>query len=190
MIMLLFCARRQRCLDYVALVPCNLYGPHDNFDERDSHVLPALVRKAHAAAAGGAPYRPLGTGNALRQFMHVGDFSRVILWAAVGGHEGGRDPRLLIVAPDEEHSIRELSDTVRWAVGEVTGAQIPETVWEESAAGDDGQRAKRVSNAALMRARPGTSFRPLREGVLDVVRWYAERVADGGGGVRGVEIDR
>src|SRR5690606_21164733 len=66
--------RRQHGDDFIAAMPTNLYGPGDNFDLASSHVLPALIRKAHEARRGGASELVVwGTGTALREFMHVDD---------------------------------------------------------------------------------------------------------------------
>jgi GDP-L-fucose synthase len=68
--------RRQHGVDYIAAMPTNLYGPGDNFDLAASHVLPALIRKAHEAKlAGEAQFEIWGTGAARREFMHVDDLA-------------------------------------------------------------------------------------------------------------------
>ena len=59
---------------YLAAMPTNLYGPGDNFDLNSSHVMPALIRKAHEAKVGGARELVIwGTGKPLREFLHVDD---------------------------------------------------------------------------------------------------------------------
>ena len=74
----LMCAayRRQYGCDFVSVMPTNLYGPGDNFDLDTSHVLPALIAKAHAAKLAGAPALTLwGTGAARREFLYVDDLA-------------------------------------------------------------------------------------------------------------------
>jgi GDP-L-fucose synthase len=68
--------RRQHGRDYISAMPTNLYGPGDNFDLNSSHVLPALIRKAHEAKESGATSMELwGTGTPRREFLHVDDLA-------------------------------------------------------------------------------------------------------------------
>src|SRR3546814_10342513 len=66
--------RRQYGRDYISAMPTNLYGPGDNFDLQSSHVLPALIRKAHQAKLDGdATMTVWGTGTPRREFLHADD---------------------------------------------------------------------------------------------------------------------
>ena len=66
--------RRQYGNDFISIMPTNLYGPGDNFDLKSSHVLPAIIRKAHDAKVSGAQHLTIwGTGTPLREFLHVDD---------------------------------------------------------------------------------------------------------------------
>jgi GDP-L-fucose synthase len=68
--------RRQYGRHYVSVMPCNLYGPNDNFDLKTSHVLPALIRKFHEAKIAGRDEVVIwGTGAPLREFLHVDDLA-------------------------------------------------------------------------------------------------------------------
>jgi GDP-L-fucose synthase len=68
--------RRQYGCDFISCQPTNLYGPHDNFDLDNSHVLPALLRKAHEAKLSGAASMIVwGTGSPRREFLHVDDLA-------------------------------------------------------------------------------------------------------------------
>ena len=68
--------RRQHDCDFVSVMPTNLYGPGDNFDLQSSHVLPALIAKAHAAKLAGADALTIwGTGTPRREFLHVDDLA-------------------------------------------------------------------------------------------------------------------
>ena len=73
-VMLTAAARRQHGLDYISGMPTNLYGPGDNYDLGSSHVLPALIRKAHEAKGAGADAMTIwGSGAVRREFLHVDD---------------------------------------------------------------------------------------------------------------------
>lgn len=68
--------RRQHGCDFISAMPTNLYGPGDNFDLNTSHVLPALIRKAHEAKVSGADHIVIwGTGTPRREFLHVDDLA-------------------------------------------------------------------------------------------------------------------
>ena len=73
--------RRQFTRRYISVMPCNLYGPNDNFDLLSSHVIPALMRKVHEAKRAGAGAVEIwGTGSPLREFLHVDDLARGVLF--------------------------------------------------------------------------------------------------------------
>ncbi|MBL8009272.1 MAG: GDP-L-fucose synthase, partial [Flavobacteriales bacterium] len=68
--------RRQYGCNYISAMPTNLYGPNDNYDLNNSHVLPALIRKFHTAKVTGAPSVEVwGTGSPMREFLHVDDLA-------------------------------------------------------------------------------------------------------------------
>jgi GDP-L-fucose synthase len=68
--------RRQYGCDYIAAMPTNLYGPNDNYDLQNSHVLPALLRKMHTAKMSNADKVEIwGTGSPMREFLHVDDLA-------------------------------------------------------------------------------------------------------------------
>ncbi len=70
--------RKQHNVDFVSLMPTNLYGPGDNFDLKSSHVLPALLRKFHEAKETGGPVQLWGTGKPRREFLYVDDVARAV----------------------------------------------------------------------------------------------------------------
>jgi GDP-L-fucose synthase len=71
--------RKQHGRRYISVMPCNLYGPGDNFDPMNSHVLPALLRKFHEAKAEELPEVVVwGTGKPLREFLHVDDLAKAV----------------------------------------------------------------------------------------------------------------
>ncbi len=73
--------RRQYGCDFISAQPTNLYGPGDNYDLRSSHVIPALIAKAHAAKLSGAKSVEIwGTGNPRREFLHVDDLADALVF--------------------------------------------------------------------------------------------------------------
>jgi len=70
---------KQYGCNFISVMPCNLYGPNDNFHIEDSHVLPALIRRFHEAKENNAPHVEVwGTGKARREFMHVDDLADAV----------------------------------------------------------------------------------------------------------------
>jgi GDP-L-fucose synthase len=73
--------RREYGNDFISAMPTNLYGPGDNYSERTSHVLPALIRKAHEAKVTGAPHIVVwGSGRPRREFLHVDDLADALVF--------------------------------------------------------------------------------------------------------------
>jgi GDP-L-fucose synthase len=99
---------------YVSAMPTNLYGPNDNYDLQTSHVLPALIRKAHEARLrGDAEYVVWGTGTPMREFLYVDDLAD----ACVHMMEQGYDGPLVNVGTGQDVTIGELARTVMDVVG-------------------------------------------------------------------------
>lgn len=106
--------RRQYGVCYHSAMPTNLYGPGDNYHEKNSHVLPALIRRFYEAKKSGASKVVLwGTGKPLREFLHVDDLAD----ACVCLLELDNPPDLVNLGSGEEVSIRELAEIVADAVG-------------------------------------------------------------------------
>ena len=106
---------RQYGTQYVSVMPTNLYGPNDNYDLNNSHVLPALIRKAHEAKLrGDASYVVWGSGKPLREFLYVDDMADacVYLMELDDIHDG-----LFNVGTGQDVTIRELAETVMDVVG-------------------------------------------------------------------------
>ena len=105
---------RQHGRQYVSVMPTNLYGPNDNYDLASSHVLPALIRKAHEARLrGDHEYVVWGSGNPRREFLYVDDLAD----ACVHLMERGYDGPLVNIGSGEDVTIRELAETVMDVVG-------------------------------------------------------------------------
>ena len=100
---------RQYGTQYVSAMPTNLYGPNDNYDLANSHVLPALLRKAHEAKQrGDDKFEVWGSGRPMREFMHVDDMADASVFIMESGIEDG----LYNVGTGTDVTIRELAETV------------------------------------------------------------------------------
>lgn len=106
--------RREHGCDFIAAQPTNLYGPGDNYDLNSSHVLPALLRKAHEAKLSGAPSMTVwGSGTPLREFLHVDDLADAVVFLAKNYSGEGH----VNVGSGEEISIRGLAELICETVG-------------------------------------------------------------------------
>ena len=105
---------RQHGRQYVSVMPTNLYGPNDNYDLANSHVLPALIRKAHEAKLrGDAQLVVWGTGTPKREFLYVDDLADACVYLMERGYDG----TLLNIGTGQDLSIAELARRVMQVVG-------------------------------------------------------------------------
>jgi GDP-L-fucose synthase len=99
---------------YVSVMPTNLYGPNDNYDLANSHVLPALLRKAHdAKLRGDSSYTVWGSGRPMREFLYVDDLADACVHLMQTGYDGP----LVNIGTGVDVTIRELAETVMDVVG-------------------------------------------------------------------------
>ncbi len=158
--------RKQHGRNYVSVMPCNLYGPNDNFNLETSHVMPALMRKFHEAKVSGAKEVMVwGTGTPLREFLHVDDLAKGVVWCL----DHYNDYEHINCGAGFDVTIRELAETVGRVVG-FTGDLVFDT------SKPDGTPRK-IMDSSRMRAlgwKPEISF---EEGIASTYRWYLENVA-------------
>jgi GDP-L-fucose synthase len=154
--------RRQHGFNAIVLVPGNIYGPHDNFDLNNSHVIPALIRKFIEAKAVGKTEVPAwGTGKPTRDFVYIADVCEAIL-LAVENYNGSD---IINLSYGKTVTIKELTETV----AELTGYQ-GHIAWDTSK--PDGQMFKGF-DVTRMKELLGYECRTsLREGLKKTVDWY------------------
>ena len=155
--------RRQYGFDAISLMPTNLYGPGDNFDLQNSHVLPALIRKFHEAKLAGADEVIIwGTGTPLREFLHVDDMAD----AAVFLMRHYSEEQFVNVGSGSDLSIRALAELVAEVVG-FQGRIVNDT------SKPDGTPRK-LMDVSRLRAMGWSPRIGLREGIEGAYRWYVE----------------
>ena len=160
--------RRQYDCDFISAMPTNLYGPGDNYDPVGSHVLPALIRKAHEAKQAGAEAITLwGTGTPRREFLHVDDLAEACLFLMreYSGEEH------VNVGSGEDLPIAELAALVNAAVG--FDGRI-----ETDPSKPDGTPRK-LMDSARIRALGWTPRIDLESGIADAYRDFLSRAATG-----------
>lgn len=106
--------RRQYGVNYISAMPTNLYGPNDNYDLNNSHVLPALIRKFHTAKITNAPSVEVwGTGSPMREFLHVNDLADACYFLL----QNYNDELFVNIGTGEDLSIKALAEMIKDIVG-------------------------------------------------------------------------
>jgi len=157
--------RKQHGFDAISVMPTNLYGPGDNFDLQNSHVLPALIRKFHEAKeAGDAAVSVWGTGTPRREFLHVDDLADAVVYLM----ENYSSPEIVNVGWGQDISIGELAELVRKVVGF-------EGEIEFNASKPDGTPRKLLDTSRLS----ALGWQPrisLADGIAVTYDWYRQSV--------------
>lgn len=154
--------RRQHGFNAIVLVPGNLYGPHDNYDLNNSHVIPALIRKYIEAKAAGENEVPAwGSGKPTRDFVYVADVCEALLLAAE--KYDGSD--IINISSGNTITIKELTETV----AELTGYR-GRVVWDTSK--PDGQMFKGFDVSRMKEVLGHECRTTLRDGLRKTIDWY------------------
>ena len=157
---------REYGANFISAMPTNLYGPNDNFGLEESHVLAALLRKAHDAKRSGARELVVwGTGTPRREFLHVDDCASACLFLL----EKYDSPEIINVGCGEDISIRELAELICDLVG-FDG----ELTWEKT--NPDGTPRK-LLDVSKLRALGWAPTIPLRDGIARTYDWFLKSVA-------------
>ncbi len=100
--------------NFISVMPTNLYGPNDNYDLNNSHVLPAMIRKFHEAKSKGDSFVEIwGTGKPMREFLHVDDLADACYYLMLNYNE----KELVNIGTGKDITIKELAETVKDIVG-------------------------------------------------------------------------
>ena len=101
--------RSQYGCNFISVMPTNLYGPNDNYDLQNSHVLPAMIRKFHEAKLNGTSVELWGTGSPKREFLHADDMAEACVFLMENYNESG----LVNIGTGEDLSIKELAEMIQ-----------------------------------------------------------------------------
>lgn len=153
--------RRQYGRRWISAMPTNIYGPGDNFDLENSHVLPALIRKFHDAKTNGDEVVTLwGSGSPFREFLHADDLASACLFLL----ENYGNEVAINVGSGEEISIKDLAELVKKVVG--FEGQIH---WDASKPDGTPRKLLEVSKLSRLGWSPKVE---LHEGIRDTYKWY------------------
>ena len=159
--------RLQHGRRYISVMPCNLYGPNDNFNLETSHVLPALMRKFHEAKISDAKQVVVwGSGTPLREFLHVDDLAKGVVWCL----DNYDEYQHINCGAGFDVTIRELAEMV----GRTVGFQ-GKLVFDKTK--PDGTPRK-IMDSSRIRAlgwKPDISF---EDGIAATYQWYLKNIAN------------
>ena len=154
-------ARQQYGADFISAMPCNLYGPGDNFSLENSHVLPAIIRKMNEAKLrGDAVVKLWGTGLPLREFLHVDDLAQACLLLM----DKYSEPGTINMGSGQEVTIQALAETVAMVVGYHGKLEFDKSK-------PDGTPRKIMDNSRIQEL-GWTPKISLKQGIQEVYQWY------------------
>jgi len=159
--------RRQYGFNAISLMPTNLYGPGDNFDLQNSHVLPALIRRFHEAALRGDPTMSIwGTGTPRREFLHVDDLADAVIHL-MNGYE---NEQIINVGWGEDVTIRELAEMIAKTSG-FHGRLVFDSTKPDGAP----QKLLDTSRLSALGWRPKIT---LQTGIEQTYEWFKRHVSE------------
>lgn len=168
------CYRKQHGCNFVTLVPNNLYGPNDNYDLENSHVVPALIRKVFEAKMSRLDKVKIwGTGKPLREFTYAKDAAQIALWAC----ENYNDEDPLNIGCTEQVSIFELATMIS-SILEYKG----EIIFDSEK--PDGQMMKPSSNKKLRSLGYSSEYTDLKTGLEETVSHFSQNYPN----LRGINL--
>jgi GDP-L-fucose synthase len=155
--------REQYGVKYTSVIPCNIYGPNDNFSLEHGHVIPMLMHKLYLAQQRNEDFIVWGTGKPLREFIFSKDVAKLAEWALHNYDES--EP--IIFSTSNEISIMDLVDLLVKEF-EFKGKVIFDTTKP------DGQFKKPSDNSKLKSYLPKFEFTSIEEGIRETVHWFKE----------------
>jgi len=155
--------REQYGVKYTSVIPCNIYGPNDNFSLEHGHVIPMLMHKLYLAQQRNEDFVVWGSGKPLREFIFSKDVAKLAEWALHNYDES--EP--IIFSTSNEISIMDLVDLL------VTEFEFKgKVIFDDSK--PDGQFRKPSDNSKLKSYLPNFEFTSIEEGIKETVYWFQE----------------
>ena len=155
--------REQYKLNYTSVIPCNIYGPNDNFSLEHGHVIPMLMHKLYLAQQNNTDFVVWGSGKPLREFIFSKDVAKLAEWALHNYNES--EP--IILSTSNEISIKDLVDLL---VNEFEFKG--KVIFDDSK--PDGQYRKPSDNNKLKSYLPNFQFTSIENGIKETIKWFKE----------------
>ena len=151
--------------NFICVIPTNIYGPHDNFDIENGHVLPSLIHKCYLAKQQNIDFMVRGTGAPLRQFIYSEDLAKLIMWSLDNYND--TEPIILSVQENEEACIKDVAIMIAKNYN-YENRLVFDTSYS------DGQYKKTVSNEKLNSLYPEFAFTKIEDGIKKACEWFNE----------------
>ena len=155
--------RDQYGLNYFGVIPCNIYGPSDNYNLESGHVIPMLIHKMYLAKKNNTEFKVWGSGTPLREFIFSEDVAK--LTRLLYDNYDGSDP--VILSTSEEISIGAVVEIIADLM-EYDG----DIIFDKTK--PDGQHRKPSDNSIIKEMFPDFEFTPIREGLKKSISWFNE----------------
>ena len=153
--------KEQYGVNYKSVIPTNIYGPKDNYDIENGHVIPSLIHKCYLARENKTDFSIWGSGTPLREFIFSRDVSKLTEWVLNNYEEN--EP--IILSTSEEISIKEVVDII------VELMNFKGDVIFDSSK-PDGQFRKPSDNSKIKNYLPNFKFTPFYEGLKETIDWF------------------
>jgi len=155
--------REQYGVNYFTVIPCNIYGPGDNYDLENGHVIPSLIHKMYLAKKNNTDFVVWGSGSPLREFIFSEDVAELTMM--LYEKYNGVDP--VILSTSEEISIKDIVLMIA-EIFEFKG----DVIFDSSK--PDGQLRKPSDNSVIKEMFPDYKFTPIKEGLRKSIEWFIE----------------
>jgi GDP-L-fucose synthase len=155
--------REQYSVKYTSVIPCNIYGPNDNFSLDHGHVIPMLMHKIYQAQQNKSELVIWGDGSPLREFMYSKDVARLAEWAV----DNYDEVEPIIFSTSEEISIAAVVELLVDAFNFKGAVRFDKSK-------PNGQHRKPSDNSKLKTYLPDFKFTPIEEGLTQTVKWFID----------------
>lgn len=153
--------REQYGLEYTSVIPTNIYGPNDNFNLENGHVIPSLIHKCYLARENKTQLKIWGTGTPLREFIYSKDVAKLAIWAV----DNYNDVEPLILSTSEEISIKDVVDVI------ISNMNYKGDVFFDKKK-PDGQLRKQTDTSKLKSYLPEFEFTSFETGIKETIDWF------------------
>jgi GDP-L-fucose synthase len=153
--------KEQYDLNYKSVIPTNIYGPNDNYDTVNGHVIPSLIHKCYLARENKTDFEIWGTGNPLREFIFSKDVAKLTEWVLNNYKEN--EP--IILSTSEEISIKDVTNIIVELMNFKGNVK-----WNSSK--PDGQFRKPSDNSKIKTYLPNFQFTPLYDGLKETIEFF------------------
>jgi len=155
--------------NFICVIPTNIYGPNDNYNLEDGHVIPALTQRCYLAKKEGKPFRVLGSGTPLRQFIYSDDLAKLFMWTLENYNE--KESLILSVGEKNEVAIKDVAL-------EIAKSFDYEHMIEFDTRYSDGQYKKTADNTKLINLIGDFEFTRIDQGIKKNTEWFIKNFDD------------